>query len=448
VRTDVAVAPGATQRGSRLAADRDGARRIAGVLATATLLGAVAYGCVAQGGFYPDQQRTLLALTAASGVLAALAAPARRVLSHVAVAVPACVCAIVAAAWARDLGGAAPVLGIVGAAASAALVGRAAFSEGREALLSGLVVAGAALAAMGWVGVAFRIDPLALVDQGLWRASSTLTYANATAALLAPPALIAVARAAARPDERQWRVVSLLLVVGVGATLSRAGCAALAIGLIVLGWRTLRSTLPVLIGAGLATAAVIVVAPASHARRPLLAVAALAAGVAIALMPVHNLRRWLAAAGVLVCGGLAIASAASASRLTVSSPDRSNEWRATWAVATAHPASGVGPSHLDLEWRGGNGDTFVAHATHNEFLQLAAEEGFPALAVVLSTMTLIALALIRRCERPALAVLVAFAVASAFDFVWHVPLLPIVVAALVGVALPFDDRYGRPAPTR
>src|SRR5206468_6895868 len=101
--------------GSRLAADRDSARRT-GVLAVATLLGAVAYGCVAQGGFYPGQQRTLLALTAASGVLAALAAPARRVLAHVAVAVPACVCAVVSAAWARDLGGVAPVLGIVGAA--------------------------------------------------------------------------------------------------------------------------------------------------------------------------------------------------------------------------------------------------------------------------------------------------------------------------------------------
>jgi O-antigen ligase len=150
---------------------------------------------------------------------------------------------------------------------------------------------------------------------------------------------------------------------------------------------------------------------------------------------------------VLLFGGLAIASAASASRLTVSSPDRSNEWHATWAVATAHPGSGVGPSHLHLEWRGTNGDTFVAHATHNEFLQLAAEQGFPALAVALVTIGLIAIALVRRGQRAALAVLAAFAVASAFDFVWHVALIPIVVAAVVGAALPFES-YGRPAPTK
>jgi O-antigen ligase len=103
-----------------------------------------------------------------------------------------------------------------------------------------------------------------------------------------------------------------------------------------------------------------------------------------------------------------------------------------------------------LAWKAADGQTYVAHATHNEFLQLAAEQGLPALAVALATLAAIATVLVRRRQGVALAVLLAFLAASAFDFVWHVALIPIVVAALVGTALPLSDAsgYGRPAPTR
>jgi O-antigen ligase len=212
--------------------------------------------------------------------------------------------------------------------------------------------------------------------------------------------------------------------------------------------------LPVLIGAGIAIAGVVAVAPASGPSRPFVPLMALAAGGTLALIPVRHPKRWLATAGLLVIGGAVLAASVSASRLTVSSPDRANEWRTTWNVAAAHPLTGVGPSRLALEWRDADGQTSGAHATHNEFLQLAAEQGVPALVVALVTIAAIALALARRLERTALAVLAAFLVASAFDFIWHVPLVPIVVAALIGAALPFYDqnssgarRYGRPAPT-
>ena len=451
---DVAVPPGAIHHSSRLAADLGAERRTASVLATATLLLAVAYGCVAQGGFYPGQQRVLLALVALSGAFAVLAAPGRRVLAHAAIAVPAWACGVGAAVVARDVAGAEPVVAIVAAAAVAALVTRSADREARETLVSGLLVAGVALALSGWIGVAVRHDPLALVDQGLWRASSTLTYANATAAVLAPLALVALARATAEPRQRRWRLATFVLVVGVAATLSRAGWAALAIGGAVLVWRTgwrrtTRVTLPILVGAAIATAGVVAVAPARLPSRPALATVTLLIGMAISCTPVRRPGRWLVAAALLAVGGLFIGAAFSSSRLTVSSPDRDNEWRATWAVASAHPLAGVGPSKLRLQWRGANGDTYVAHATHNEFLQLAAEQGFPALAVALATFAVIGVALARRAPPAGLAVLVAFLVASAFDFMWHVTLIPILVAALVGAALPFSDSgYGRPAPTR
>jgi O-antigen ligase len=205
-----------------------------------------------------------------------------------------------------------------------------------------------------------------------------------------------------------------------------------------------------LLGAGIATFGVIATAPARFPSRPGLALAALAIGLGVSFAPIHHPRRWVAATAVLLCGGIALASAVSSSRLTVSSPDRADEWRTTWAVARSHPTTGVGPSHLDLAWKAADGQTYVAHATHNEFLQLAAEQGLPALAVALATLAAIATVLVRRRQGVALAVLLAFVAASAFDFVWHVALIPIVVAALVGTALPLSDDggYGRPAPTR
>ena len=455
MRTEVAVPPGAIQQRSRLAADLDTTRRTASLLATATLLLAVAYGGVAQGGFYPDQQRILFALVALSGVFALFAAPDRRAFAPVALAVPAGVCAVVTAVVAHDVAGAAPVLGTLGAAAVATLVTRSAEREARETFVSGLLVAGAALGLSGWAGVAFRWEPLGLVDQGLWRASSTLTYANATAALLVPIALVALARALAEPKQWRWRLATCALVVGVAATLSRAGWIALAAGAVVVLWRGPRRrattvTLPLFVGAAVATAGVVVVAPATLPGRPALPLATLLIGAALSCVRIRSPRPWLAAALVVGLAGLVVGAAFSSSRLTVSSPDRNDEWRASWAVATAHPLAGVGPSNLHLQWRDATGQTFVAHASHNEFLQLAAEQGFVVLAVALATFALIGRALARRAPPVALAVLVAFLIASAFDFVWHVPLVPIVVAALLGAALPSGDEigYGRPAPTR
>jgi hypothetical protein len=71
----------------------------------------------------------------------------------------------------------------------------------REMVLSGALAVGVAVAMTGWLGVALHQRLWGLPSQGLWRAASTLTYANATAALLVPLALVALARltAHARP---------------------------------------------------------------------------------------------------------------------------------------------------------------------------------------------------------------------------------------------------------
>jgi len=361
----------------------------------------------------------------------------------------------VSAAVAGDVRGAAPVLGILFGVAAAAIVGRSAGSN-RDLLLDGLLLIGVAVALLGWAGVVWRIDPLGLVEQGVYRAASTLTYENAAAALLAPLALVALARAAARPERTVDRLVATALIVGVGATLSRAGWLGLGVGLVVVAvcipWRRLLPVaVPVLAGAAVATAGVIAVSPAATHRPAVVPVLALGAGAWICVARGAWTRRRVAAAapagvGMLLAAGAVLGHAAtsvSSARRTSASPDRDNEWRATARVVRRHPLVGVGPTHLIVRWVDSQGQATDARFTHNEYLQLAAEQGVVAPLLVIAGLGVVALALARRTIRDradwlaagALAGLAAFAVHSAFDFMWHVPVVPIVVAALVGAAL-------------
>ena len=94
---------------------------------------------------------------------------------------------------------------LFGAGTAAVLsVSRRLDAASREMLLSGALAVGVAVAMTGWLGVALHQRPWGLPSQGLWRAASTLTYANATAALLVPLALVALARLTATPRSAYW----------------------------------------------------------------------------------------------------------------------------------------------------------------------------------------------------------------------------------------------------
>ena len=421
---------------------------------------AVIYGVTAHGGFDAGPQRVLLA---GVGLAAALAWwPARttpRWWVPLALAAPLAVWSVVAAAVDGDVGGAAPVLAILFGVVTAGVVGWAA-GEYRDQLVDALLLIGAVVGLVGWVGVAWRIDPLGQVEVGVWRAASTLTYENATAALLAPLAVVALARAIARPARVADRLVAVALLVGVGATMSRAGWLGLAVGVVVVAAcvglrRFLVVAVPVLAGAAVATAGVVAVSPANEHRSALVAVVALVVGAGLVVVRMSG-RGGRLVLGVICCGVVVAAVAAFAgpgahavrsSRLSVSSADRDHEWAATARVARQHLVTGVGPSHLVIEWRDGDGQLVSAQQTHNEYLQLAAEEGVVAPALVVAGLAVVAWALAGRVRRRgrgyaldwlaagALAGLAALSVHSTFDFVWHVPVVPIVVAALVGAAL-------------
>lgn len=145
------------------------------------LLVVLAAAVTRQGAYYTDGQRLLAVLVFVTVVFALRVRPltmddVRRA------PVPAALClagwAVGSAAIAGDLIAALPTVALL-AGIVAVLATCRRTDEGQRDLLAGAVVAAGSLCALsGWAGVAWRIPPLALEDQGLWRAATSLTYAT------------------------------------------------------------------------------------------------------------------------------------------------------------------------------------------------------------------------------------------------------------------------------
>jgi hypothetical protein len=259
-------------------------------LAGPLLLVAVATGLLGQGAYYPSVQRPVGVLIAAA-ILAGLAAwPLTRDDIRLLPVVPA----LALAAWAILDGlllgvagaGVGPALLLVGVVA-VLLVCRRLRQDDREVLLTGVTCIGLLVALTGWLGVAGRAGSWAVQAQGLWRASSTLSYPNATAAVLAPVGLFVLARLVGAPGSVPLVLAATGLLAGLGATMSRAGALALAIGLLVLaglqGFRaTARAAVGPLVGAVVALVCLVPSMPAASPPRPVLAFAGLCVGLVLA----------------------------------------------------------------------------------------------------------------------------------------------------------------------
>lgn len=451
-------------------------RRTATGLAGLVLLVAVSAGLVGQGAYYPPVQRHLGALVAAAAVLALVAWPATRGDARLPPVVPA----LALAAWAV-LDGA--LLGVPGAGARPALlllgvvavllVCRRLGQEDREVLLIGVTGIGLAVALAGWLGVASRAGSWAFQAQGLWRASSTLSYPNATAAVLAPVGLLVIARRVALPRSVPLALAATGLLAGLGATMSRAGAFAVAVGLVVLaGLRgpraTVRAALGPFAGALVALVCLVPSMPAARPPQPALALAGLCAGLALAAV-VARLRRWPAVAllggamavgvaALLATGGVGgAAQTVAEARVNLASPDRTGALHAALGVVAEHPLTGAGPGHADLRWKGQDNGTQLFAYAHNEYAQVTAELGLVGLVLV--AVLLVALGRLlwsARATQPAgtawagaVAAAAAFAVHSGFDFVWHLPAVVLTVTLLVGAVLPPPDTAAatQPSPT-
>ena len=153
------------------------------------------------------------------------------------------------------------------------------------------------------------------------------------------------------------------------------------------------------------------------------------------------MRRRCRRAAWLLVGVVAVApllAMFTPSRLTAASPDRTHATSAALAVFEGSPVLGVSPGRYVLTWNDPTlGPRFILDA-HDEYLQLAGEMGLVGVAVA----GLAALGIMRRAWRartrsaawcgPA-AALLALAVHSGLDFLWHIPLIAVLVGVLIGL---------------
>ena len=334
----------------------------------------------------------------------------------------------------------------------------------RDWLVSAAITVGALVALTAWAGVAWRLPRFAvLVDGRLWRGGSTLTYQNAAAALLAMLAPLAIAVRAGRPRSALRAAAAYLLLVGVGAAASRAGFIALAVALVALGLLaglpgTLARLAAPLLGAAVAVGALTPSFPAHAPPRPGLAVAGLLAGAAVAIAPgllagrVPRSARLGALAAVPVAAALLLTrlvpagavQAVLASRGNLDSSGRTGALHAAQRLIAARPLTGTGVGLARFTWPTPDGNELIALYAHNEYVQLLVDLGAVGLALLAGVVAAAATVAWRGRRYPqppgtragAIGGLAAFAAHSGFDFLWHIPVLPLVAAMLVGLAGP------------
>ena len=423
------------------------------------LLLALAAAAFGEGAFFSAVRLFIIALLAVA-VLLALAARPRQVtdpfvLAGVLLAGWALVRAWVAGTPASGIGWALFGAGTV----AVVLASRRLDAASRAMLLGGLLAVGVAVALAGWLGVALHMRPWGLPSQGLWRAASTLTYANATAGLLVPLALVALARLTAAPRSIPLSLTVTCLLMSTGLTLSRAGIAAVGTGLLVLCWllgarRVVRAVAGPVVGAGVALLGLVPSLRAAAPARPVFAAVALAAGLGLVIVAQRS-SGWklvlpmVGAALVAALLGIFLAPQVHAAvrtlthaRLTLASPARSGEATAAIRVIAAHPLAGVGPGHT-LRWTSLGGAVNVDQYAHDEYLQVFTDLG--VVGAALAAFLLVAAGRLlwraragsadRTLWAGALAAATAFALHSGFDFLWQVPAIPLTVAAIVGLAI-------------
>lgn len=431
----------------------------AGPTTAALLVGAIAAAGLQQGGFFTRGQ-----VAAGALVAAAVVSTARLRWGRADLRAPLLTTGLLAA-WA--LFGAVPDGSTASAVREALLLGGlatvlvvcGALSEaGRRLLLFGLLGFGVLVAMTGWAGVVWRVQPWALPGQGLWRAASTISYANATAAVVVPLALVTLALLTTRRRSIALSLILMVLLLSLALTLSRAGALAMMVGVALLvvarGWRVLLAGVAPLLGVLVAGGGLLPSLPVATQPRPVLAILSLFAGLAVTTVFVGWGRHRGPAAAVtliLIASVCTVSIAGQASirkagervwhhRVHTSSPNRSATSAAALRLLSAHPLTGVGPGRLRLETRDG-GRLRVQHYTHNEYVQVLAELGVIGAALLAALVACIGRLvwrspLRRSCPElwaGALAAGAAAAVHAGFDFVWHVPVVPLTLAALIGL---------------
>lgn len=431
-------------------------------LAPVLVMAALATAVASQGGFYLASRVAVeLLLAVAAAVFAVREGRLRHLWQPVPVALAVLATwAVVSAVVAGHLSGSLPTISVIlGVGAVAVIIGQASAVQ-RDYVARGVLAIGTLAALSGWVGVAFRISRWASAESGLWRATTTITYTNAAAAVMAPLALLGVARLVARPATAE-RVAVVLLMVGVASTLSRAGIIGLGLGYLLLAAvlgvrRVVAASGRLVVGAAIAAIGLTTTMSVHSPSRPVWAVLGLAAGLAAALVPMAARRAGALAVVALVLTPVVVlvgwnrvpaVPSAWGERITLSSPSRTAERHAAVTLVRHHLLTGVGPGQALFVWTTPHHE-LQDHYAHDEYLQLAAEQGLIGVALLAGLIVAI-IATARAGRRSngrdlinrtmwsgAVVGLVYLAGHSALDWLWHIPAVTLVGAILIGFATP------------
>jgi hypothetical protein len=293
-------------------------------------------------------------------------------------------------------------------------------------------------------------------------------------------------------------VLATLTLAGLGATLSRGGALALLAGMLAAllaallagretgrpqaSWR--RSALPTagpIVGGALACVGLMPLTSHWSPVRAVVALVTLGGGVALALAVRRGSVRWgrreplglprgvavmaLVAGVSVVAAGAAVLAGPHLDRLAstrwhLGSDHRVEAARAALAQVARNPLTGVGPGAGSVTWRESDGASLTARYVHDEYLQLLLEQGLIGAVLLVLFVAACARDAWRGAGRGARrhgwrdgwraraapsgggvargagwAATVAFAVHSGLDFLWHVPALPVLAAAVFAATL-------------
>jgi O-antigen ligase len=435
---------------------------------TIVLLAALVFGLFRQGAYHESQHLTFGVLVGVAVVLRLAGTAGRIVLVRAAVvALPLTASSAFSLFAADDRSNAASTFVMIGLCAGALAVGLGVAEDKRRLTVDVVLAALLVVAVTSIHGVATHSTPWGRVTGEVWRGSSSITYANGAAAALLVALTLAVNRAA-RSDSRLHAVCATLSGVALLATQSRAGVLAALVATAVFLVRdrcteSVRTLAPIVLGVVVGASALVRLAPVAASPRPLVTWTMVAVGCgATAMLWPHRTR--ITRPGVLfgvMSGAVAVAVAVSPlrDRLTLSSAttasgpggsvvfgDRGRLWTTAWDLFEERPVRGHGPGNVDLRWTE-SGAWFEAMFVHNEFLELLVTHGVVGLAALVASALLLTRVAGRSTINGTIAATGVFLFHSAFDFLWHIPVLPVLVALLLGLAFSVSPD-GDPRPNR
>lgn len=400
----------------------------------------VGVGCFAAGGYHAGAQAILAVLLAALAAL--LCVSGRRPSTRGGRSLRSAV--LVLAGWVvlagtltgSSRGALAPLSILAGVAVAGSTSARL---SGRQRTLveDGLLLIGIGVALSGIIGVGLHLEPWGHPTPVMWRASTTLTYPNAAAAVLAALVLHLTARHCRGGSVPLHRIAASVMLLGVLATVSRAGIVLLGVGSVLLArhfgpGRVARWLLWPIVGASVGFVGLLP-SMLGATPRPAWAMLGMAGGLVLAFRPLPARPAVATAAiGLVAAIGLGVAiTAGPAHEWRTSFEHRQNAWNAAAGEVRSSPIVGAGVNRAELRWVEPDGSALRMRYAHNEYLQTAAEIGLVGLVLLAAASVALWRVVPSGVGR---ILLVVAALHSAVDFLWHLPAVPLLLAAVIGLS--------------